>query len=225
MKVSFHRTAKSEVTCVFRAHPIPHCPIATLALLPHSQQRRVTCVDEVDDAHIGLGRVLAVQPARVLLQGPLPRNRHGQHQHLASIAVSVDDLGSNRARSGLINREVPEYILNPCLLRQIYPRVQRARRDRQIVRRTGGLGCCVASWPALHENNRLLTVAANRCGSQPEYVCGFGLLQNRIEGCCADMMASPRCRFFLLASPCRRRWCRPRPGQHPRMIASVPAIA
>jgi hypothetical protein len=29
--------------------------------------------------HIGLGRLLAVQSARVLLQGPLPRHRHGQH--------------------------------------------------------------------------------------------------------------------------------------------------
>ena len=42
--------------------------------------RWVAGIDKIDDPHIGLGRVLAVQSARVLLQGPLPRHRHGQQQ-------------------------------------------------------------------------------------------------------------------------------------------------
>lgn len=189
MKVNFHITDKSEVICVIRAQPIPHCPITTLPLIPHTQQRWVAGIDKVDDPHIGLGRVLAVQSARVLLQGPLPRHRHGQHQgiqrrmikpftdqlagrqqdtrrirwqraqfldecralllgyspvqdkqlwhlvgqgslygiemfgalgqhqHLAALAVSADDLPSNRIRSCLINGKVPEYILNPRILR------------------------------------------------------------------------------------------------------------
>jgi hypothetical protein len=40
----------------------------------------LTGIDKVDDAHTGLGGVFAVQSARVLLQRPLPRNRHCQHQ-------------------------------------------------------------------------------------------------------------------------------------------------
>ena len=54
--------------------------IAPLPFVPHPQQRRVTGIDEVDDPHVGLGRVLAVQATGVLLQRSLPRNRHSQHQ-------------------------------------------------------------------------------------------------------------------------------------------------
>lgn len=43
-----------------RAHSIAHRAIATLALLPHPQQRRVAVVDEVDDPHIGFAGVLPV---------------------------------------------------------------------------------------------------------------------------------------------------------------------
>ena len=35
-------------------------------------------VDGIDDANIGLGRVLTVQTAGILLQRPLPRNGHCQ---------------------------------------------------------------------------------------------------------------------------------------------------
>ncbi len=38
-----------------------------LAFVPHPKQCRMAGVHKVDDAHIGLGRVLAVQSARVLL--------------------------------------------------------------------------------------------------------------------------------------------------------------
>lgn len=62
------------------AEPVSHGPVSTLALVPHSQQRRVTRVHEIDDPHIGLGGMFAVQTASVLLKRALPRNRHGQHQ-------------------------------------------------------------------------------------------------------------------------------------------------
>ena len=39
---------------------VSHRPVSTLALIPHPQQRRVTGVHEVNDAHVGLGGVLAV---------------------------------------------------------------------------------------------------------------------------------------------------------------------
>jgi hypothetical protein len=59
---------------------VSHRPVSTLALIPHPQQRRVTGIDEIDDAHIGLGGVLTMQTASVLLQRPFPRHRHRQHQ-------------------------------------------------------------------------------------------------------------------------------------------------
>jgi hypothetical protein len=48
-------------------YPVAHRPVAALALVPHPQQRRVAGVDEVDDAHVGLGGMLPVQTAGVLL--------------------------------------------------------------------------------------------------------------------------------------------------------------
>ena len=39
---------------------VSHRPVAALAFVPHPQQRRMAGVDEIDDAHIGLGGVLAV---------------------------------------------------------------------------------------------------------------------------------------------------------------------
>jgi hypothetical protein len=57
-----------------RRLPIPHRPIAALPLVPHPQQRRVAGVDEVDDPHVGLAGVLAVQASGVLLQRALPGN-------------------------------------------------------------------------------------------------------------------------------------------------------
>ena len=113
----------------------------------------------------------------------------GQYQHLAALAIGFDDLSSNGVGSGLVNGKVPEYILNPSVLRQVNPRVQCARRDRQIMRRIRRLGGGVSSWPALHEDNRLLSITANRSSGQTEHVFGFGLLQNRIERRRADVMA------------------------------------
>ena len=51
---------------------VSHRPVSTLAFFPHPQQRRVTGIDEIDDAYIGLGGVLAMEAAGILLQGSLP---------------------------------------------------------------------------------------------------------------------------------------------------------
>ena len=37
---------------------VAHRPVSTLAFLPHPQQRRVAAINEIDDAHIGLGEIL-----------------------------------------------------------------------------------------------------------------------------------------------------------------------
>ena len=51
---------------VFRV-PVAHCPITALPLIPHSQQRRVSGIDEINDPDICLGSVLTVEAAGILL--------------------------------------------------------------------------------------------------------------------------------------------------------------
>lgn len=65
--------------CVFgsnlrdrRCNSVTHRPIAPLPFVPHFQQRRVTGIHEINNAYIGLGGVLTVQSASVLLQRALP---------------------------------------------------------------------------------------------------------------------------------------------------------
>jgi len=48
-------------------------PAADMALLPHSEQCRVASIDEVNDPDAGLGSVLPVQAAGVLLRFLLRR--------------------------------------------------------------------------------------------------------------------------------------------------------
>ena len=43
-----------------RTQSIPHGPVATLAFVPHAQQGRVPCIDEVDDPYIGLAGMFAM---------------------------------------------------------------------------------------------------------------------------------------------------------------------
>lgn len=59
----------AESICIrFFRHPVAHCPVAKLAFFPHPQQCRVARIHEIDDANVGLGGVLAVEAACVLLQ-------------------------------------------------------------------------------------------------------------------------------------------------------------
>ena len=49
---------------------VAHRPVPTMAFVPHPVQCGMTGVDEIDDANVGLGNVLAMQPAGILLQRP-----------------------------------------------------------------------------------------------------------------------------------------------------------
>lgn len=70
----------SGVINLSTAHPVPHCPIALLPLLPHSEQYRMPAVYKINDFHICLAGMLTVQTTSILLQRALPGHRHGQHQ-------------------------------------------------------------------------------------------------------------------------------------------------
>ena len=59
---------------------VAHRAIAALTFLPHPVQSGMADVDEIDDTNVGLGNVLAMQLAGVLLQRPFPRYRHSQDQ-------------------------------------------------------------------------------------------------------------------------------------------------
>jgi hypothetical protein len=39
---------------------VAHRPVPALSLVPHPKKRRMTCIDEVDDAHVGLVGVLSM---------------------------------------------------------------------------------------------------------------------------------------------------------------------
>ena len=58
----------------------------------------------------------------------------------------------------------------------------RSRQHLQIVWCAGRLGRRVPDRPALHEDDRLLAIAANRRGSQAEHELRLGPFQDGIEG-------------------------------------------
>ena len=47
----------------------------------------------------------------------------------------------------------------------------------------------VTNRPALHEDDRLLPVEADRCGREAQYELRLGPLEDRVEGDCADVVA------------------------------------
>ena len=72
-------------------------------------------------------------------------------------------------------------VLDACIGGQFDPCVARSRQHFQIVRRSGRLGRRVADWPALHEDDWLLTIAADRRRRQAQHLFGLGPFQDRIE--------------------------------------------
>ena len=65
--------------CVFgsnlrdrRCNFVSHRPVTALPFVPHFQQRRVTGIHEINDAHISFCGVLTVQATGVLLKRPPP---------------------------------------------------------------------------------------------------------------------------------------------------------
>ncbi|CRI63426.1 hypothetical protein THIOKS11320075 [Thiocapsa sp. KS1] len=67
---------------IFFRDPITHRSVALLSPIPHAQQGRVSGVDNIEDPHVGLGGMLAMQSAGVLLQQAFPRDRHRQDQRI-----------------------------------------------------------------------------------------------------------------------------------------------
>ena len=105
----------------------------------------------------------------------------GEYKHLSSLAKSVLDLSANRRCALFISSKLAEYILNSGFLRQINSFVKHLRNNFQIVGGTLGFGSLVANRAALHENDWLLTVAADWRSGQAENVFRFDPFQDRIE--------------------------------------------
>jgi hypothetical protein len=57
------------------------------------------------------------------------------------------------------------------------------------VRRTCRLGRRASDWPALHEDDGLLTITADGCRCQTQHVLGLGPLQNGVKRCSANVVA------------------------------------
>ena len=81
-EVTQRASGQRQCQFLFCPYPIAHRLVAALALLPHAFEHRVTSIDVVVDQHFRLAGVFAMQAASILLQGALPRNRHGQHQRI-----------------------------------------------------------------------------------------------------------------------------------------------
>jgi hypothetical protein len=112
-----------------------------------------------------------------------------QDQHLASLRDGIAYLGGDGCCSGGIVGEMSENILDASLLRQVDPDMAGAWHHLQIVRRPGRFHRRVTNRPALHEDDRLLSVAADRCGRGAQHVFRLGPFEDRVEGDCADMVA------------------------------------
>src|ERR1700674_1148856 len=89
----------------------------------------------------------------------------GQYEYLSPLLETACDLDCNRFRADGVVCYLPKYILNACFCGQVYPSRHHARRNGQVMWCIVGLGGCVTDRPALHEDDRLLSIAANRrCG-------------------------------------------------------------
>src|SRR3990170_2600038 len=113
----------------------------------------------------------------------------GEYKHLTALAKRVFDLSANRRCANLIDGKLAEYILYPGFLRQINSFVKHLRNDFQIMRRTCRFSSLVANRPALHENYRLLTIAADWSGGQAEHVFRLDPLQDCIKRDSSDVVA------------------------------------
>lgn len=73
-------------------------------------------VHEVNDAYIGLGRLLTVQPPDVLLQGPLSRDRHckGKGVNWRMIEAFADEATTRKENSRVIGSKGVERVEVRC---------------------------------------------------------------------------------------------------------------
>ena len=94
----------------------------------------------------------------------------GQRQHLAALPEGVDDRAGDGCRAGRVLCQMPEHILDARLQWQSDRRLDELRHHRQIVRRLKRLRRLEPDRPALHEDDGLLPVAANRRCRQADHV-------------------------------------------------------
>ena len=111
-----------------------------------------------------------------------------QHQHLATFAISFLDFGDNFSRSTLVAGKMKEHILNTDALRQIERRVTVLGYHLQITRRIFGFTRRAANGAALHEDDRLLTIATDWSCGETKYIFCFHALEDGLERGGADMM-------------------------------------
>ncbi len=120
--------------------PVPHGPVAALALVPHPQQGRMAGVHEVDDPQVGLAGVFPMQTPGVLLECAL---------------LQDTDMASTRVPSGGWSKPAPT--------NQLADRQERTRRvgrqrirtcHQRRVRHTGGTPCKGSSQMKSRRSNR-----------------------------------------------------------------------
>ena len=89
-----------------------------------------------------------------------------QHQHLATVFDGELHFIGNRGRAFLVLSQGSEYVLNPGVLWYWHWLGKVSRNDLEIMRRAGRWCGRMSDRPTLHEDNRLLTVPADRCCSE-----------------------------------------------------------
>ncbi|MNJ50700.1 hypothetical protein D3C77_459830 [compost metagenome] len=94
----------------------------------------------------------------------------GEHEHFAALVVSVHHVRHDGRRALGIVGQSPEYLLDARALGDEGWAGQHARDDGQVVRGAGRARGGMADRPALHENDGLLPIAADRGRRQPEHV-------------------------------------------------------
>lgn len=113
----------------------------------------------------------------------------GQHQDLATVLDSALRLDGDCGGTLRILCQGAEDRLNAAVCWQLCRSAGRPRDDLEIVRSAGWRARGMSNRSALHEDDRLSTVSADRCCREPEDVASLDALEDGLERGCADMMA------------------------------------
>ena len=147
----------------------------------------MACIDEVDDPHIGFAGVLPVQPARVLLQGALPRHWHGQHQGVQRRMVEsfADQFSGGQKDARRIGWQRVQFVDEDGSLLLRHPPMQHQRRPCQC-----GQGPVdgVEVLSALGEHQHFTALRERRCCLRGD---GFGAGQ--VVGEMPEHVLNSRC--------------------------------
>lgn len=113
----------------------------------------------------------------------------GQHQYLAALLEGARDFCGYGFSPGKVMDQMSENVLDACSGRQVDARLARSRQHLQIVWCAGRLGGRVPERPALHEDDRMLAISANRCGCQAQHELRLGPFEDGVERRCAHVVA------------------------------------